>query len=163
MCRLKDKGGLGVINLRNQNVVLLLKHLDKFYRNVDLPWVDLIWKSYCTSKFLHLVSNRGSFWWKNIVSLVDVFRGMLIAQCKQEPHCSFGDLCNGELSFLIFFGQLITKMNLLRWLAPSLWKMLYATNECWSLWGIFSFAIWTWQCPFKWGVGWSLELYLECW
>jgi len=35
----KNKGGLGVINLCLQNDALLLKHLDKFYNKVDVPWV----------------------------------------------------------------------------------------------------------------------------
>jgi hypothetical protein len=35
----KDKGGLGIIDLRSQNEALLLKHLDKFYNKKDTPWV----------------------------------------------------------------------------------------------------------------------------
>jgi hypothetical protein len=38
----KEKGGLGVINLRLQNDALLLKQLHKFYNKVDTPWVSLI-------------------------------------------------------------------------------------------------------------------------
>jgi hypothetical protein len=34
----KDKGGLGVIDLRSQNDALLLKHLDKFYNRKDIHW-----------------------------------------------------------------------------------------------------------------------------
>jgi hypothetical protein len=33
----KEKGGLGVINLRLQNDALLLKHLSKFYNRADIP------------------------------------------------------------------------------------------------------------------------------
>ena len=73
--RPKDKGGLGVINLRVQNIALLLKHLVKFYKGHDLPWVQLIWNLYYKSKVLHLVWNKGSFWWRDIVALTDVFRG----------------------------------------------------------------------------------------
>jgi hypothetical protein len=40
--RSKMKGGLGIVNLRNQNMVLLLKFLDKFYNKRDIPWVNLI-------------------------------------------------------------------------------------------------------------------------
>jgi hypothetical protein len=36
----KNKGGLGVINLRIQNNALLLKFLDKFYNKRDIPWVS---------------------------------------------------------------------------------------------------------------------------
>jgi hypothetical protein len=42
----KGKGGLGVLNLRLQNDVLLMKNLDKFFNRADLPWVQLIWHNY---------------------------------------------------------------------------------------------------------------------
>ena len=31
VCRLKEKGGIGIINLGLQNIALLLKHMGKFY------------------------------------------------------------------------------------------------------------------------------------
>lgn len=55
VCTPKEKGGLGVVNLRVQNTALLLKHLVKFYNAVDLPCVKLISKSYYTSKVPHLI------------------------------------------------------------------------------------------------------------
>jgi hypothetical protein len=33
----KEKGGLGVLNLRLQNDALLMKHLSKFYNRADVP------------------------------------------------------------------------------------------------------------------------------
>ena len=33
----KEKGGLGVLNLRLQNDALLMKHLSKFYNKADIP------------------------------------------------------------------------------------------------------------------------------
>jgi hypothetical protein len=44
--RPKRKGGLGMINLKSQNLALLMKHLDKFYNRKDTPWVNLIWDTY---------------------------------------------------------------------------------------------------------------------
>lgn len=44
LCRSKDEGGLGVVDLRTQNTALLLKYLQKFYNKLDLPWVTLTWK-----------------------------------------------------------------------------------------------------------------------
>ena len=41
-CKPKKKGGLGIINLRSQNSALLMKHLDKFYNQKDVPWVKLV-------------------------------------------------------------------------------------------------------------------------
>jgi len=38
----KKKGGLRIINLRSQNSALLIKHLDKFYNQKDVPWVKLV-------------------------------------------------------------------------------------------------------------------------
>jgi hypothetical protein len=37
-CRPKQKGGLGILNLKIQNEGLLLKYLHKFYNKVDTPW-----------------------------------------------------------------------------------------------------------------------------
>jgi hypothetical protein len=42
VCRSKEEGGLGVINIRTQNETLLLKHLHKFFNKEDLPWVAQI-------------------------------------------------------------------------------------------------------------------------
>jgi hypothetical protein len=57
--RPKRKGGLGIINLRNQNMALLLK----FYNKRDTPWVNLIWNSYyANGKILHASKDKGSFW-----------------------------------------------------------------------------------------------------
>ena len=57
----KDKGGLGVLNLRLQNDALLLKHLDKFYNRRDIPWVQLIWWKYYQEKVPHAARKIGSF------------------------------------------------------------------------------------------------------
>jgi hypothetical protein len=42
VCRPKDKGGLGILNLQLQNKALLMKQLHKFYTKRDVPWVHLI-------------------------------------------------------------------------------------------------------------------------
>jgi hypothetical protein len=41
----KEKGGLGLKNLRVMNETLLIKHLHKFYNKDDVPWVQLIWNT----------------------------------------------------------------------------------------------------------------------
>jgi hypothetical protein len=38
VCLPKKNGGLGVVNFQKQNAALLIKFLDKFYNNMDLPW-----------------------------------------------------------------------------------------------------------------------------
>jgi hypothetical protein len=73
----KNKGGLGVINLRAQNIALLIKHLDKFYNRKDIPWVNMIWYThYANDQIPHDSTNRGSFWWKDLLKLCDYFRGI---------------------------------------------------------------------------------------
>lgn len=75
----KEKGGLGVINLKLQNDALLLKNLDKFYNKKDIPWVQLIWWKHYQNKVPHASREVGSFWWKDILRLSNLFRS--IARC----------------------------------------------------------------------------------
>ena len=76
----KDKGGLGVINLRLQNDALLMKQLHKFYNRMEIPWVQLIWFKYFQNKVPHAAREMGSFWWKDILRLHGLYRA--IAHCK---------------------------------------------------------------------------------
>jgi hypothetical protein len=75
VCKPKDQGGLGVLNLRIQNKALLMKNLYKFYNHQDIPWVNLIWQAYYhnINNTPHLCSRKGSFWWKDCLSMVDDF------------------------------------------------------------------------------------------
>ena len=61
VCRPKRNGGLGVIDIKTQNVSLLLKHLFKFYNHHDVPWVTLIWDTYYVGQVPHAVKPIGSF------------------------------------------------------------------------------------------------------
>jgi len=76
----KDKGGLGVINLRLQNDTLLLKQLHKFYRKDNLSWCNLIWSKYYQGKVPHAAREVGSFWWKDVLRLSNIYKG--IARCN---------------------------------------------------------------------------------
>jgi hypothetical protein len=76
----KDKGGLGVINLSLHNDALLMKQLSKFYDKADIPWVRLIWNKYYVGRVPHATREMGSFWWKDILRLNVLFRG--IAKCQ---------------------------------------------------------------------------------
>jgi hypothetical protein len=78
--KLKEKGGLGVKNLRLQNDALLLKQLHKFYNKEDIPWVKLVWDKYYTDKVPHASREVGSFWWRDVMRLSDIYRG--IARCS---------------------------------------------------------------------------------
>jgi hypothetical protein len=46
ICRPKNQGGLGVLNLSVQNNALLIKNLQKKFKKKDIPWVNMIWDSY---------------------------------------------------------------------------------------------------------------------
>jgi hypothetical protein len=76
VCKPKNKGGLGIINLELQNQALLLKQLYKFYNKAKVPWVDLVWYSHYSDKVPHASKKAGSFWWRDIWSLSWQFRGV---------------------------------------------------------------------------------------
>jgi len=79
----KDKGGLGILNLRLQNDALLLKQLHKFYNKIGIPWINLIWSKYYHSKVPHAAREMGSFWWKDVLRLNPLYRGI--------ANCTIGD------------------------------------------------------------------------
>jgi len=79
----KDKGGLGIINLSLQNNALLLKHLDKFYKE-DIQLVKLIWKKYYLDRVPHLRRKKGSFWSKDILIFHIQYRGVAFLHPKQR-------------------------------------------------------------------------------
>ncbi|TVU04883.1 hypothetical protein EJB05_48023, partial [Eragrostis curvula] len=78
----KDRGGLGIKNLRIQNNALLLKHLHNFYCKKEVPWVKFIWTRYYQNKVPHAAREMGSFWWKDILRLY--------AQYKEIAKCQIG-------------------------------------------------------------------------
>jgi len=82
VCQPKAKGGLGVISLKIQNQGLLLKSLDKFYRKCDIPWVQLVWSEHYDDKVPHAWPPCGSFWWRDVMSIVDIFRGITKCEIK---------------------------------------------------------------------------------
>jgi hypothetical protein len=82
VCRPKQKGGLGILNLKIQNEGLLLKYLHKFYNKVDTPWVHLLWNSYYSNKIPHAMDQVGSFWWKDVCKLMPTYRGIASSTIK---------------------------------------------------------------------------------
>jgi hypothetical protein len=76
VCKPKKYGGLGIVDFQKQNAALLLKFLDKFYNNRDIPWVKLIWHAYYMDKVPHAEQLCGSFWWRDVLKLVYNFRGV---------------------------------------------------------------------------------------
>lgn len=83
VCRSKEEGGLGIVDLRTQNTALLLKYLHKFYNKLDLPWVSLTWQSlYSNGTPPHERKGVGSFWWRDIMSLSKKY--FMIASCQVQ-------------------------------------------------------------------------------
>lgn len=94
----KEKGGLSVLNLNVQNDALLLKHLHKFYNKMDIPWVKLVWSKYYEDKIPHATREVGSFWWKDVLRLSTLFRG--IARCtvgEGKTVTFWGDLWSDDV------------------------------------------------------------------
>jgi hypothetical protein len=87
VCRSRDQGRLGVLNIQSQNEALLIKHHHKFYNKEDIPWVQLIWESYYSSGKLPDTAKRGSFWWRDILKLLDKFKGMARVQISDGKSC----------------------------------------------------------------------------
>ena len=79
VCKSKDQGGLGVLDLIAQNKALLLKHLHKFFNCHDLPWVKFIYESYYTNRQVDC-RPIGSFWWKSMIKLISIYKSF--AKCK---------------------------------------------------------------------------------
>ena len=75
-CALKRRGGLGVLDLKSQNEALLIKYLHKFFNKECTPWISLFWEKYYSDGRLLGTKNKGSFWWKGIVSVLGKFKGM---------------------------------------------------------------------------------------
>ena len=76
VCQPKNKGGLGILDIQIQNTGLLLKFLHNFYNKNDVPWVNLIWTTFYEGAVPHAQDPCGSFWWRDVMSLSDTYRGI---------------------------------------------------------------------------------------
>jgi len=99
VCTSKDNGGLGVLNLQTHNESLLLKNLHKFYNQVNIPWVHLLWACYYSNGNLPMTHVRkGSFWGRDSLKLLDQFKGMAPALVHSGSSCLFWlDVWNNHL------------------------------------------------------------------
>jgi mannosylglycoprotein endo-beta-mannosidase len=80
VCKPKDQGGLGVVNLSTQNNCLLMKHLHKFYNKANLPWVKLLWEVYYANALPPSRSRDISFWWRDCLKSLADFKNL--AKCS---------------------------------------------------------------------------------
>lgn len=79
VCLPKKQGGLGVINISSHNEALLLKFLHKFYSKAPIPWVRLVWDKYYSNGKMPGQQKKGSFWWHDVVSLIDSYKRLTTA------------------------------------------------------------------------------------
>lgn len=79
VCKPKQHGSLGLLNLQLQNEALLLKQLHKFYSKQDVSWVNLVWSLY-EDEVPRALPPHGSFWWCDIISLVHIYRSITSCQ-----------------------------------------------------------------------------------
>lgn len=77
VCRPKNHGGLGVLDVKVRNLALLLKFLHSFYKKKDVPWANLIWSMYYVDKVPHATDPCGSFWWRDVMQLSDTYGGIM--------------------------------------------------------------------------------------
>lgn len=89
VCRTKEEGGLGIINLEAQNQALLMKNLDKFYNKRDIPWVKLVWEKHYNNGRLPGETKKGSFWWRDVLKLTHKFKEHAQVQVKNGKTCLF--------------------------------------------------------------------------
>lgn len=96
VCVPKSEGGLGVLNLKTQNEALILKYLDKFFNREDIPWVHLVWEKHYKNGKLPNHIKRGSFWWRDVLKLLDKFKGMAAVTLEDRSSCFlWSDLWRG--------------------------------------------------------------------
>jgi hypothetical protein len=72
--------------------------LDKFYNKKDIPWVKMIWNSYYSNgEVPHASKDKGSFWWSDVLKLVDQFRGIVACTVRDGTSVLFwSDVWNGR-------------------------------------------------------------------
>lgn len=70
VCKPKNEGGLGVLDLKKQNEALMLKNWNKFFNKFDTPWVAMVWEKYYPNGKLPNHTKKGSFWWRQNLKLL---------------------------------------------------------------------------------------------
>lgn len=80
-----------------------MKNLHKFYNKHPVPWVKLVWFSYYIDKVPHDVSQRSSFWWRDVMQFADIFRGISSCKVGDGKSCLFwDDLWNNKIRSVIY-------------------------------------------------------------
>lgn len=89
VCAPRCNGGLGVIDIEKQNKALILKNCHKCFNREDLPWANLIWKKHYRNGKLPNHTKKGSFWWGDILKLLNDFKSLANPQIKNGQSILF--------------------------------------------------------------------------
>jgi hypothetical protein len=86
-----------------QNDILLMKKLDKFFFKAYLPWVKLLLTQYYDNGKISGNGMKGSFWWRNMLRLLDNFKGIAKVDFSSRDTILFWqDLWNGQVLKLAY-------------------------------------------------------------
>jgi hypothetical protein len=103
VCLPKKQGGIGVIDLNTHNEAMLLKFLHKFYTKADIPWVRLVWENYYGNGKLPGQIKKGSFWWRDIVKLLDKYKSLAsVLVAIGDTVLLWSDKWNGNIPAQLF-------------------------------------------------------------
>jgi len=59
---------------------------------VDTPWVQLVWELYYSNGTLPSITRKkGSFWWRDILKLLDSFKGLAMVHIRDGASCLLWD------------------------------------------------------------------------
>jgi hypothetical protein len=61
--------------------------LHNFFNRADIPWVHLVWEKYYSTGKLPNHIKKGFFWWRDILKLVDKFKGMASVSVVDGASC----------------------------------------------------------------------------
>lgn len=85
------------MDLKVQNKALLLKYVHKFIHKADVPWVMIIWHAYYDETPPHARPSCGSFWWRDVFSLMSIYRGITTCiPAAGDTILLWKDLWNGD-------------------------------------------------------------------
>jgi hypothetical protein len=85
-----------------------------------VQWVRLIWQKYYQNAVPHLAREKGSFWWKDILRLHVLYRGVAICLPSSGDNVAFSDdIINGALQSVTFPNLVVYAKDP----KASLWKL----------------------------------------
>lgn len=70
---------------------------------MDIPWVQLVWEKHYRNGKLPNHVKKGSYWWRDILKLLDTFKGIAKVDLKSGSSCFFWfDMWNDHIPSLTY-------------------------------------------------------------